>query len=173
MGAWVSSASGSGRISRPPALEVTEQPLPVPERHVLLAFEQRPGGDQGLLVALFEESLAQLPVQLAVFLAEFLDGLFRHRLVARFPPVKMVEASGDLARDLDVGHLVLAHRHQAGTVYKDVGALEQRVTEKAIGREVAVRHLRLLVLVRRHALEPGQRRNHGQQHVQLGVGRHA
>jgi hypothetical protein len=54
-------------------------------------------------------------------------------------------------------------------VDQDVGRLQQRVAEEAVGREVAVLELLHLVLVGRHALEPAERRAHRQQREQLGV----
>ena len=60
-------------------------------------------------------------------------------------------------------------RHVSGLVDQDVGGLQQRVAEEAVGREVAVLQLVDLVLVGRHPLEPAERRAHRQQREQLGV----
>ena len=84
----------------------------------------------------------------------------------------MIEAPRDLARDLQVRHLVLAHRHEGRAVEEDVRALQQRIAEEAVGGEVLFLQLLLLVLVRRHALEPAERRDHRQQQMQLRVLRH-
>ena len=65
--------------------------------------------------------------------------------------------------------LVLADRHVARPVDQDVGRLQQRVAEEAVGREVAVLQLLDLVLVGRHALQPAERRAHREQREQLGV----
>jgi hypothetical protein len=81
----------------------------------------------------------------------------------------VIEAAGDLAGELHVGHLVLAHRNPRRAVHQDVGRLQQRVAEEAVGRQVLVRQLVLLVLVGRYALEPAQRRAHRQREVKLGV----
>ncbi len=81
----------------------------------------------------------------------------------------MIEAARDLARHLHVRHLVLAHRHEAPAIEQDVGALQQRVAEEAVGGEVLFLELLLLILVGRHALEPAERRDHRQQQMQLGV----
>ena len=54
-------------------------------------------------------------------------------------PVEVVEAPHHLARQLDVRGLVLAHRHRVRPVDHDVGALQQRVAEEAVGREVRLR----------------------------------
>jgi len=68
-----------------------------------------------------------------------------------------------------MGHLIGAHRHLAGPVNQDVGGLQQRVTEKAVGAQVLLAQLFLLVFIGRHPFQPGQRRHHRQQQVQLGV----
>ena len=51
--------------------------------------------------------------------------------------------------------------------------LQQRVAEKAVGRQIAVGQLLLLILVGRHALQPAERRDHREQQVQLGMLGHA
>ena len=56
-------------------------------------------------------------------------------------PIEVVEAAHDLARQLDVRRLVLAHRHGVGLVDDDVGRLQQRIAEEAVGREILVRDL--------------------------------
>ena len=68
----------------------------------------------------------------------------------------MVEAARDLARDLDVRHLILAHRHVLSPVEQDVGRLQQRIAEKSVGGEILVRELRLLILVGGNALQPAE-----------------
>ena len=83
--------------------------------------------------------------------------------------VEVVEAAHDLARQLDVRRLVLAHRHGVGLVDDDVGRLQQRVAQEAVGREVLLGELLLLLLVGRHALEPRHGHDHREQQVQLGV----
>ncbi len=85
----------------------------------------------------------------------------------------MVEAARHLARQFDVRHLVLAHRHPGGAVHEDVGALQQWIAEETVGGEVAVGELLLLILVARNPLQPAQRRDHRQQRMQLRVLRHA
>ena len=47
-----------------------------------------------------------------------------------------VEAARDLARELEVLALVLAHRHLVGLVEQDVGRLEHRVEEQARAHEL-------------------------------------
>ncbi len=52
--------------------------------------------------------------------------------------VELVEAAGDFAGELDVGGLVLADGDEVGLVDEDVGRLEERVAEEAVGGEVFV-----------------------------------
>ena len=85
-----------------------------------------------------------------------LDRLLDLLLELRLAAVDVIEAARDLARDLDVRHLVLADRHVLRAVQQDVGRLQQRIAEEAVGAEIAVRELRLLILVGRHALQPAQ-----------------
>src|SRR5580658_5193693 len=81
----------------------------------------------------------------------------------------MVETPRHLARDLDMRDLILSHRHESGAVQQDVGALQQRITQKPVGRQIALLELLLLVLVARHTFEPAERRDHREQQVQFGV----
>ena len=62
-----------------------------------------------------------------------------------------VEAPRDLARELDVLALVVAHRHLVGLVEQDVGRLEHRVEEQAGAHELLLARRLVLELV--HALE--------------------
>ena len=121
-------------------------------------------GSPGLL-----EAPAQLPIERDVATAQLLDGALCLLLEIRLAAIEVIEASSDLARDLHVRDLILADGHEGRTVQQDVGALQQRVTEKAVGREILVLELLLLILVGRHALEPGERCDHRQQQVQLSV----
>ncbi len=84
----------------------------------------------------------------------------------------MVETARDFAGQLHMHYLILAHRHLGGVINKDVRALQQRITEKAVGGQVLLLKLLLLILVGRDPLEPAQRRDHGEQQVQLGMLRH-
>jgi hypothetical protein len=79
----------------------------------------------------------------------------------RLASVDVIEAPRDLARDLDVRHLILAHRHVLGPVKQDVGRLQERIAEKSVSGEILLGELCLLVLVRGNALEPTERRDHG------------
>ena len=83
--------------------------------------------------------------------------------------VELVEAAGDLAGELDVGGLVLADRDGVGLVDEDVGGLEERVAEEAVGGEVLAGEVLLLLLVGGDALQPAERRDHGEEQMQFGV----
>src|SRR3954464_9300321 len=58
------------------------------------------------------------------------------------------------------------------TIYKDVGGLQQRVSEKAVGAEIFVLYVVALLFVSWYAFQPAERRDHGEQQEQLGVLRH-
>ena len=83
--------------------------------------------------------------------------------------IEIVEAAHHFARQLEVRHLVVADRHPMCVVDGDVRGLQQRIAEEADARQIAVAQLLDLLLVRRHALEPRDRRHHLEQEVQLGV----
>ena len=68
--------------------------------------------------------------------------------------IELVEAARHLARQLDVRHLVFAHRHKVCLVNQDVRRLQQRISQKAIGAEVLVLDVFALFLVTGHALQP-------------------
>ena len=152
-----------------PAFQVAEQPLAVSQGDVLLVLEQRVGGLQRVGVSLLLESAPELAVELRVLLPHLPDGGLGLLLEARLPPVDVVEPPRNLARQLDVRDLVLAHRDQPRPVDQDVRALQHGIAEEAEGREVALAQLLLLVLVARHALQPAERCHHGEQQVQLRV----
>jgi hypothetical protein len=69
-------------------------------------------------------------------------------------------------------HLVRAYRHKIRPVQQDIRRLQQRISKKTVGVQFFFRKLRLLVLVRRHPLQPSKRRKHAEQKVQLRVLRH-
>ena len=83
--------------------------------------------------------------------------------------VEGVESPRDLAAQLQVRKLVLAHRHQLGPVDQDVGGLQDRVTKKAVIGEVAIADLLLLLLIGGHTLQPGDGDDNRQEQVQLGM----
>ncbi len=122
---------------------------------------------------LFLEATAQVGVQPGVLRAEVLERALHFGLEVGLTAVDVVEAARDLAGDLHVRDLVLADRHEHRPVQQDVGALQQRIAEKAVGGEIPLLELLLLVLVGRDALEPAERRDHRQQQVQFRVLRHA
>ena len=102
-------------------------------------------------------------------LAELLERRGDELVEVGLAAVEVVEPARDLARDLDVRRLVDADGHVRRLVDQDVGGLQERIAEEAVGREVAVLEALHLVLVGRHALEPAERRSHRQQREQLGV----
>ncbi len=155
------------------AFEIAEQPLAIGDGQARVAFEHRSRSRDRLLVAFFLINPAQLLVASTVAAAETLDRLLDLRFEVRLAAVDVIEAPRDFARDLDMRDLVLADRHVRSLVQQDVGGLQQRVAEEAIGREVLVLELLLLILVRRHALQPAERRDHRQQQMQLGMLGHA
>ncbi len=154
------------------ALQISEQPIAVRDGQARVRFDQRARLGERLAVALFLIVLAQRPVHGGIARAEALDGLLGLLLELRLAAVDVIEAARDLARDLDVRHLILADRHVLRAVQQDVGRLQQRIAEKPVRGEILLRELRLLVLVGGNALEPAERRDHGQEQVQLGVLRH-
>ena len=81
---------------------------------------------------------------------------------------QVVEPPRDLPRQLDVGRLVDADRHVARPVDQDVGRLEQGVAQEPVGRRLDPQLLDHL-LVRGHALQPRDRRDHREEQVELRV----
>src|SRR5208282_5223594 len=59
--------------------------------------------------------------------------------------------------------------NEIGVVDHDVGGLQERIAEEAIGAEVAVLEILNLLFVGRDALEPRERRDHRKQQMQFGV----
>ena len=162
-----------GQDDAPAAFQIAEQPFAIGQCDVGLSFQQRMSDTQRLLIALLLIAAPQPIEELGVLLAHLALGLFRLLLEAGLATVDVIETPRDLARQLDMGDLVLADRDLAGLVHEDVRALEQRITEKTVGRKIALLELLLLVLVARHSLEPTQGRDHGEQQMQLGVLGHA
>ena len=93
-------------------------------------------------------------------------GVDRLRLGERVA-VAVVEGADDLARQLEVGGLVLADRDERRLVDDDVGRLEDRVGEQPVVDVVGL--LLLLLLVGRGPLQPAHRGHGRQQPRQLGV----
>ncbi len=110
---------------------------------------------------------------LAAVQAEQLGGLGQQRFrFGEHAAVEMVEAAGDLAGDFQMRQLVLADRHAGGLVEDDVGRHQHRVAEEAEGGKILGLQVVLHLLVGRAALQPGDRRDHRQDQVQLGMMRH-
>jgi len=84
-------------------------------------------------------------------------------------PKWWVELADDLARYLQVRDLVLSHRHRVRAVQRHVRRLQDRVPEEAVGVEVLLLELLLLLLEGRHPLQPADGRDHGEEQVELGV----
>ncbi len=123
-------------------------------------------------VAVLLEADAHLLEETRFLAAQVLDRLQRLFLETGFATVHVVEAASQFAGEFDVWNLVLTDRHLVGAVDQDVGAHQQRIAEEAIGRQILVGQLFLLILVGRHALKPAERRHHRQQQVKFGVLRH-
>src|SRR2546429_7400759 len=151
------------------AFEEPQQPLAIGHCDAVVALHQRLGALQRFPFAALLELAAQLPVGGGIASPEALHRALRLRLEVRFTPVEVVEAPRGFAAELHVRHLVLAHGHVGGAVHQDVGALQQRVTEEAVGPEILLLQLLLLILVTGYALAPAERRDHRQQQVQLRV----
>src|SRR4029077_13548361 len=82
-------------------------------------------------------------------------------------------AADDFAAQLDVGDLVFADGDKQGgaffRIHDDVGGLQARVAEEAVGVKVFVLHVFKRFFVGGDALEPTERRDHREEQVQLGV----
>ena len=139
------------------------------QRKALRLVQQLVGLFQRCVLTLLLIAGAQLVVEPGALAAEFLHRLARLVFEVRLTAIEVIETARDLAREFNVGHLVVAHRNLVGAIDQDVGGLQQRIAEKAVGRQILVRQLFLLVLVGRHTLQPAQRRHHRQQQVQFGV----
>jgi hypothetical protein len=124
------------------AAKVAGQPLAIGSRQRCVLLDQGPAprwcADSS---PSWRNALRAASNVFASLFAHLLDGRFCERLEVRLAAVQVVEAARDLARDLDVRRLVLADRHERGAVDQDVGGLQQRVAEEAVGREIAVLQL--------------------------------
>ena len=160
---------GLGEDDLARAFQEPVQALLVAQRDVLLRLEQRAGHFERILVTLLLVPATLLAVQPGALPAHLGDRGLGLGGKIRLASVHVVETPGDLARQLDVRNLVFAHRHVSGLVDEDVGALQQRVAQEPVGGEVELLEPFLLILVARHAFQPAQRRDHGQQQVKLGV----
>ncbi len=84
-------------------------------------------------------------------------------------PVGCVPPAREFARELEVLHLVVTHRHLFGTVQQDVRGHEDGIVEQP-GRDAL--ELRRLIFELGHALEFAQRSDGIEQPHELGVRRH-
>ncbi len=109
-------------------------------------------GFAGVLARLFEDG-------------PHLPGLGLGRQV-KLAGVQVVEAPGDLTGQLHMRHLIGTHRHEVRFIEQDVRRLQQRVAEEAVGVQVLLGQLRLLILEGGHALQPAERRKHAEQRRQ-------
>src|SRR5690349_19690931 len=141
---------GLGQDRHTRAFEITEQPLLVRDGDAVVPLHERPRTLERLRVAALLILAAQLPISRRVAAAKVLHGELRLRLEIRLASVEMIEAARDLARDLDMGCLILTHRHIVRAVNEDVRTLQQRISEEAVSGEIFLLERLLLILVRRH-----------------------
>ena len=83
--------------------------------------------------------------------------------------VQVVEAPGDFPRQLHVRKLILAHGHAVRLVHQNIRGHQHGVAQETRVAEVLVADLLLLFLVGGVPLQPGNRRDHGQQQRKLGM----
>src|SRR6187402_81899 len=87
----------------------------------------------------------------------------------RLATIELVEAARDLAGKFDVADLILTYGNKMRLIEQDVRRLKKRISEKAVGVQVFSAQLFLLILVRRNTLQPAQRRDHAEKHMELRV----
>ena len=68
--------------------------------------------------------------------------------------------------------LVLAYGYKIALVNENVRSLEHRIAEETVGAQILLRNILALFFVGRNALQPAQRRDHGEQQVQFSMLRH-
>ena len=68
-----------------------------------------------------------------------------------------------------MGHLIFAHGNEVAFINQNVGSLQHRVSEEAIGAEIFFADVFPLLLIRRDTLKPAQRSDHGKQKMQFGM----
>ena len=94
-------------------------------------------------------------------------------LFTQFEAVESVEAADEFARELNVGDLVFANRDDEALsgvgIDDDVGGLQRGIAEEAVGVEVPVLDIVEGFLVGGNALEPAERRDHGEKEMEFGV----
>ena len=153
--------------------QIAEQPLAVAHRQALRFLQHRARLFERFVVAFLLIRDAQLVIQLRALAAELLRGFHRLFLEARLAAVQVVEAARDLARHLDVRHLILADRHERRAIQQNVRRHQHRIAEEAVSGQILLAQLLDLLLVGRHAFEPAERRAHAEQQRQLRVLGHA
>ncbi len=79
----------------------------------------------------------------------------------------MIKTSGDLAGKFNMRYLIRANGNVACLVNQNIGALQQGITEEAIGIDVLVFQVVLHVFIARYAFKPAERRHHGEEKVKL------
>ena len=82
-------------------------------------------------------------------------------------PYSRLKRPDDLARDLEMRDLVLPDRNDLSVDDRDVDRLQERIPEQAEVRHVALGHVAQTLLVRRHPLQPSERRDHAEQQREL------
>ena len=127
---------------------------------------------QRLGISVLIERNFQGLILLADLATELLDGVFGFLRETRFTTVNMIEAARDFAADFEVRYLIFAHRHFVSAVNHDISRLHKRIAEKAVRCEIFLFQVFLLLFVRRHALQPAERRDHAEQQRQLSMLRH-
>jgi len=85
----------------------------------------------------------------------------------------MIKTAGNFTGDFHMRNLVFAHRHQRAAIQQNIGGHQQRITQKTVSPQIFLAELFDLVFVGRDALQPGQRRDHRQHQMQLGMFGHA
>src|SRR5690606_33842068 len=136
------------------ACEIAEQPLPIGNREPGVVLDQVARLLQRLCIARLLEPAAQLAIKRAAASAQTLDRALGLLLEIRLAAIEMIEAPRNLAGDLDMRDLIFADRHVRRAIQQDIRSLQQWITQEAVGGKVMIPQLRLLLLVRGHALEP-------------------
>ena len=106
------------------------------------------------MITLFLIGRTQIAVLLCRLLTHLLDCGLSVLFEARLATIDMIKSSGGFPRKLNMSNLVGTHRHVTRSVDENVGGLQQGVTEEAIGGQILLLQLVLLILVARDALQP-------------------
>src|SRR5690242_6845869 len=99
--------------------------------------------------------------------------LFNEKLRIHIKSVETIEAADDFAAELDMRFLVFADGNDEFgirfAVHDDICRLQNRVSKESESVQVLILDVFERLLIGGYALEPAERRNHGEQQVQLGV----